>query len=77
MDILHDAQSMFFCALCNLLNIYCSETRFKQKLWREMKQHFYDQYSFSISVTGFEAVQQKGKNVPEILCCACFPACMK
>lgn len=40
MDILHDAQSMFFHALCNLLNIYCSEKCFKQKLWREMKQHF-------------------------------------
>jgi hypothetical protein len=70
MDTLHDAKSMFFRALYNLLSIYHSEKCFKQKLWREMKQHFYDQYSFCISLTGFEAIQQKGKNVPEILCCA-------
>jgi hypothetical protein len=70
MDILHNAESMFFHALCNLLNIYRNENCFKQKLWGEMKQQLYDQYSFSISLTSFEKIQQKGKNVPQMSCCA-------
>jgi hypothetical protein len=69
MDTLHGAKSVFFHTLCHLLNIYRSENCFNQKLCREMEQHYYNQCSFSISLTGCETIQQKGKDVPEILWC--------
>jgi hypothetical protein len=39
-----------------------------------MEEHFYDQYTFAISLIGFETMQQKGKNAPELLCCSYIPS---
>jgi hypothetical protein len=74
MDTLHDAQSMFFHALCNLLNIYRSEKCLKQKWWGEMKQHFYEQCNFSLNVTDFEIIDRREKICQEYYAVHVFPS---